>query len=519
MHTGVGLPENDVFPTVSYSDFNVLSSNRNVNWHSLCTYVHEKYEKRSKAGDAVAASFVTSLGKHRANLGGQKSILIVPGFWEGLGRVSDGMNLAQNILRSSNFKVFVVVDGNRSSTTANARELNPHIMGHGLSREVVSRHFCTVPVCLGEKVFGGGPNFNLEHNVHNLFLLGVKRCGPPPAEVYGSDMLFPLSFFTPSTYVPAPIDLTGSEVNGEYFLAACAQADKKVFEFVPFGDAGYHKRLVPDPGRVWPSYATWELFTEDVSSLSDVKALFVPPTDEKGPSPPDVCSHMGFGTSTFFGAPCSPSGRSRVLRLGSLSPFQKVGQRAGPLSVLQHLHLTEQALPLTDFYLKVQLIEGLTDECFTEQLRKFNDQQGANVFHSLYNGDRTIVVAPPPAPGPGRVFPLEGKAWDGFKVSPPSVLVIENPPLRLSLPLVTAWATAQGLAHSSVSWFSGPSGSSCVALTFQAQAGFAPPSTVEFPNGRAYRLRFSESEEVFRKDHRALGEVQDLPARFYGQLP
>ena len=34
VHIGVGLPENDVFPTVSYSDFNVLSSNRNVNWHS-----------------------------------------------------------------------------------------------------------------------------------------------------------------------------------------------------------------------------------------------------------------------------------------------------------------------------------------------------------------------------------------------------------------------------------------------------------------------------------------------------
>ena len=85
VHIGVGLPENDVFPTVSYSDFNVLSSNRNVNWHSLSTYVHDKYEKRSKAGDAVATGFIASLGKHRANLGGQKSILMSQGFGKGWG--------------------------------------------------------------------------------------------------------------------------------------------------------------------------------------------------------------------------------------------------------------------------------------------------------------------------------------------------------------------------------------------------------------------------------------------------
>ena len=85
---------------------------------------------------------MVSIGKHRGNVGGGKSILVVPGFWEGLRDVRDGMLLAQNILRTSAFKVFVAVSGHSASTVENVRELNPHITGNTLSGEVISRHFC-----------------------------------------------------------------------------------------------------------------------------------------------------------------------------------------------------------------------------------------------------------------------------------------------------------------------------------------------------------------------------------------
>ena len=191
---------------------------------------------------------MVSIGKHKGNVGGGKSILVVPGFWEGLRDVRDGMLLAQNILRTSAFKVFVAVSGHSASTVENVRELNPHITGSALSGEVISRHFCTVPVCLGEKVFGQDINFNLQHNVHNFFLLGIKRFTPPAAEFYNSDMLHSVDFFTPKSYLPSPVDCSGSEVDGEFFLASCSQTDRQIFEFVPFGEAGVHRRLVPDLG-------------------------------------------------------------------------------------------------------------------------------------------------------------------------------------------------------------------------------------------------------------------------------
>ena len=128
-HMAIGIPENDVLPTLSYSDFYDLSSTNKVCWRSINTYICDKYKKRSDAGDVIAAGFVKSLQDNRANLSGRKSVLVVPGFWKTFMNVHEAMKLARSILATSKFKVFVMTTGHRASTPLNAREINPHIMG------------------------------------------------------------------------------------------------------------------------------------------------------------------------------------------------------------------------------------------------------------------------------------------------------------------------------------------------------------------------------------------------------
>ena len=153
VHIAIGIPENSVVPTLSYSDFSALSSVNSVNWQNIKKYVSDKYEKRSKGGDEVALRFVKALTEHKANLDGSHSILVAPGFWQKFANARDGMNLAQSILSSSNFKVFLLVTGHSASNGFNAQEFNPHIMGKGLDKEVAAIFVPPLSVsgCMWEK--------------------------------------------------------------------------------------------------------------------------------------------------------------------------------------------------------------------------------------------------------------------------------------------------------------------------------------------------------------------------------
>ena len=173
-HIAVGIPENDVLPTFSYSDFHDLSSTNKVCWRSINTLIYDKYKKRAAAGDAIATIFVKSLNDNRANLLGKKSVLVVPGFWQNFMNMGEAMKLARSILAASKFKVFVMATGHRASTPLNAREINPHIMGEALGPQVYARYFCSTPVCLGEIVNGDEVNFCLDRNVTSFFCLGVR---------------------------------------------------------------------------------------------------------------------------------------------------------------------------------------------------------------------------------------------------------------------------------------------------------------------------------------------------------
>ena len=56
--------------------------------------------------------------------------------------------------------------------------------------------------------------------------------------------------------------------------------------------------------------------------------------------------------------------------------------------------LIDQALPLSNFYLKVRLLQGVTDEVFCNKVRACNRAIGDRLFHSVYTGMETLSLDP-----------------------------------------------------------------------------------------------------------------------------
>ena len=83
IHIAIGLPENDVVPTLSYSDFLDLVDLSAVNWRAIELKIGEKYWKIPEAkrdGAKIAEPFLTRLFQHKNNRDTQnKNFLLVPG--------------------------------------------------------------------------------------------------------------------------------------------------------------------------------------------------------------------------------------------------------------------------------------------------------------------------------------------------------------------------------------------------------------------------------------------------------
>ena len=237
LHIAIGIPESTTVPTLSYSDFFDLSEAKNLSWRNIHARIVGKYEKRAETGDEVARGFLTRLSEGRGNVSGKLSVLIAPGFWKKFTLMYNGFSLAQSVLRGSNFKCYVLATGHHASNISNARELNPQITGSLLDKEVHHRYFCTSPVGLGEYV-GKEMVFNLDHNVHNFFLLGIRPFVRNVARLPG--MFHPLHMFTPQSYRSGAGE-PFVEGAGDLFYASCAQNDRKIFDVVPFEEVGVHK--------------------------------------------------------------------------------------------------------------------------------------------------------------------------------------------------------------------------------------------------------------------------------------
>ena len=151
----------------------------------------------------------------------------------------------------------------------------------------------------------------------------------------------------------------------------------------------------------------------------------------------------------------------------------------------------DQIVSLTNFSYKVRLKEGVTDDFLVAALRAFNEDKGEKQFHSVCDGVSTRLFHPPPPrarPPPASVLvpagPSVAQVAEGF-------LVLEGPPFHLKLEDLKD-LTDRLPGTFTRQWVVGPSGSTCVLITFSHRVIFTPPRFFAF-EGVNYRLKFFSS--------------------------
>ena len=173
IHIAIGLPENDVVPTLSYSDFLDLADLNAVNWRAIEQKIGEKYLKLSKTkgeGAMVAEVFLTRLSQHKNNRDTHnKNILLVPGVWSELG-LHSAYNLAENFLTTHlfGFGVYVAVAAHPLTSLENFSELNPHVCGN-FSFPIMEKRF------FSEHLIGTGERNDFTNEVEYAIVRKAKQ--------------------------------------------------------------------------------------------------------------------------------------------------------------------------------------------------------------------------------------------------------------------------------------------------------------------------------------------------------
>ena len=163
------------------------------------------------------------------------------------------------------------------------------------------------------------------------------------------------------------------------------EGEKKVLDALT--QANIHRRIVPDVDRVWSNFFTFQLYSpEEKLTHTHIDSLTHDHSNTSG---------KGFFEYEKFVSPCTPENRIRVVKLGSTASFQNLEDRALPVSTLQSLLLFDQVLPLSNFYYKFQLRDGISDDLFLNSVRKFNEDKGERQFHYVFNGVSTSLFHPP----------------------------------------------------------------------------------------------------------------------------
>ena len=186
---------------------------------------------------------------------------------------------------------------------------------------------------------------------------------------------------------------------------------------------------------------------------------------------------------------CHPANRIRIVKLGKIDAVKNLEHRAAPLATLQMLGLVDQIFPVSNFYFKVSLAAGISDEIFVSTIRKFNKKISNTLFHSFFDGlTTTPFVAPPPPRVPfSWLTGNDSRGRPGEKTTP-CALVIEDPPFSLTRASVEQWAVSLGL-DARFCWGESPSESSCGILEFLAPPNFSPASLLYY-SAKTFRVSF-----------------------------
>ena len=197
----IGLPENDVFPTLSYPDYYTLvtpdkDQKKVLSWKSIFDCMLTKYLPL-KNTVLPGKDFYDYLVNSGNNMDGTKSVLLYPGRWGGFD-LREAQALSQTILTETKFGVFICTQAHPLTTKDNVHEQNPIITGVGMYGVVKEVIFFNGVVGLGEDFLG---------QIHSLGRTLVRSCPwcvfsrpPHPPGLLGFGFLFQRVYSHPGRF-------------------------------------------------------------------------------------------------------------------------------------------------------------------------------------------------------------------------------------------------------------------------------------------------------------------------------
>ena len=190
--------------------------------------------------------------------------------------------------------------------------------------------------------------------------------------------------------------------------------------------AGIPFKPLPDSHDISPFLSQCQVYSAD-EKVSREKCLDIFGGDKDCSRVPLI--GVAFCEGETVVNPCSPEGKVRILKFSKLDSVKGPENRSAILALLDSLKIVREVFPISQFYYKIRLLENIDDAQAGLVLRQFNSNLGSDgpLFHSLFDGERTVslVYRPPAPPRAVRSFTVHEKKAERRAL--PSVLILEDP--------------------------------------------------------------------------------------------
>ena len=421
-------------------------------------------------------------------------MLLVPGLWKELS-LNTVYNLAESFLSTPGFGfgVFVAVAAHPLTTPTNLTELNPHVCGNFSFPIMEKRFFSQVPIGTGEEnFFSGEVDFTIARNAKSFFFVKMKRKEVGKKEVEETPKMFEAAhFFSFPTYKGLPLKKAASDISEQFALFSIEKKFKESFSC--FLRANVPFKPLQDSYGICPFFSQCQIYSVE-DRISRDKCFGIFGGDRENLKTPLIGSTFCDGATVVN--PCTPEGKTRILKFSRMDSVKGAENRSAILALLDQLNIVREVFPISQFYYKIRLLDSVSDQSAVEILKKFNQSLKGEgpLFHTLFDGVSTTSLVFRPPPSVRTSLPRAPQALK--RKSTPSVLILEDPPVGLSLANVSAWVLERKIPHPLPPfWALSPASSPCVVVPFFPSGDDVvpePESCVEL-DGQFFKLLHKHS--------------------------